>query len=121
MPRGNERDLDGVLGSFDPRGELRPIFGMLFQAHQYVGHEGITAWLDEVRESWAEYRLEPERLIEDGERIIAIVRVVARHDGGKELEARAAYISTVRDGRIVLFEGYDAGETLASLDSDVSA
>jgi ketosteroid isomerase-like protein len=111
----NRGDLHGVLERFDQRGEFRPIFGMLFDAERYTGHAGITAWFTEVHESWAEYRLEPERLIEDGDRIVGIVHVVARRDGGAEYDARAAYIATVKDGRIVLFEGYDAEETLAAL------
>jgi ketosteroid isomerase-like protein len=112
----NSSDLDGVLAAFDPDGEFRPLFGALVSATSYRGHDGIRALFGEIRGEWDEYLFLPQRLIEDDDQVVAIVRIAARRPkGAAVLEARAAYVCTLRAGRILVMEGHDADETLERL------
>ena len=108
-------DLAGVQAVFDPAGVFTPLFGALVSATRYRGHDGIAEMLRELQAEWAEYRYEPEQMLEDGDRVVAIVRIAARRPTGPVLEARAAYVCSVRDGRIVAMTGHDADETLERL------
>jgi ketosteroid isomerase-like protein len=113
----NASDLDGVLAAFHEDGEFLPVMVPLLTSDVYRGHEDITRWFTELRERWAEFRAEPEQLIQLGEDdIVVIVRLVATDGAGAQLDARIANVFTMRDGRIAVLEGRDAGETLAQLE-----
>ena len=113
----NASDLDGVLATFNEDGEFLPVMVPLLTSDAYRGHEDIARWFTELRERWAEFRAEPERVIELGEDdIVVIVRLVATDGAGAQLDARIANAFTMRDGRIAVLEGRDAGETLEQLE-----
>jgi ketosteroid isomerase-like protein len=112
----NASDLEGVLDAFDPDAEFWPVMVPLLSREVYRGHDGIARWFAELRERWSEVRAEPERIIERGERVVVIVRLVAADAAGEELDARIANVCWVRDGRIVVLEGRDADEALEGLD-----
>jgi ketosteroid isomerase-like protein len=62
----------------DERVELRlseryPEGEMVFQ-----GREGFAAFLAMLRDTWAEWRFEPERILDAGDRIVVFVRVVGK-------------------------------------------
>jgi ketosteroid isomerase-like protein len=112
----NASDLEGVLGAFAPDAEFWPVMVPLLSREVYRGHDGITRWFTELRERWGEFRAEPEQMIAVGDQVVVIVRLVARDADGRELDARIANVCTVRDGKIVVLEGRDAGETLEELE-----
>jgi uncharacterized protein len=66
-------------------------------------------------ESFEGFRIEPEEVVERGDRLIAIVRQSGRgRASGVEVEARLAHVWTVEDGRAVRCEAVpDADEALA--------
>jgi ketosteroid isomerase-like protein len=77
----------------------------VFNPDVYEGHEGLRRLGDEVAAIWSEFRIEPERMIDVGERVV--VEEVRRGRGvGSEVEVeqRAWVIWTIRDGRIVYGE-----------------
>jgi uncharacterized protein (TIGR02246 family) len=108
----NASDLDGVLESFQPDAEFWPVMVPLLSSEVYRGHDAITRWFTELRDRWAQFRTEPEQLIDLGDDVVVILRLVATDAAGEELDARIANVFTFRDGRIAVLEGRDAGETL---------
>ena len=61
----------------------------VFNPDVYEGHAGLRRLGQEVGEVWEEFKIEPERFIEKGDRVVVIERRTGR---GEEsgLEARAA-------------------------------
>ena len=82
----------------------------------YHGHEGVREWRRELREVWDAWRNEPERLVDGGDRVVAIIRSIARgHGSGVELSERWAQVWTIRDGKVVHLRHYrDPDEALAA-------
>jgi ketosteroid isomerase-like protein len=111
----NGGELDGLLAAFDPDGEFRPVFGPLHAEPRYRGHAGIAAWFREFQDTWDEFRFEPKAVFEVGGHVLAIVVVVGRAPGRKELCARVAHVFAIRDDRIALLEARDADDTLDEL------
>jgi ketosteroid isomerase-like protein len=62
---------------------------------------------EEVEETWDEHRIEIEKLIDAGDRVVVFHREYQRgRRSGVELEVEAAVIVDLRDGRIVRVQGY---------------
>jgi uncharacterized protein len=68
----------------------------------FRGHEGVRDFLTLVREQWASRRMEPQELIDAGDKVVASVRLVGvGKQSGVETTANAAHVWTVRGGKIV--------------------
>jgi ketosteroid isomerase-like protein len=78
------------------------------------GREGAAKLVATLREAWAEWRFEPERLIDVGNRVVVLVRVVGEGGAsGVPLELRTAHVWTVRNGRMTSAHLYrDRAEAL---------
>ena len=71
----------------------------------FRGSEGLKRWIEGVREIWDEWRMEPERFIPDGDRVVVLIRIVARGDlSGIELDRETAHVWSVADGRVTRCE-----------------
>ena len=79
----------------------------------YRGVEGFRRmWLDWL-EPWATYHVEVEKILEEGDRAIVMIRDRGRHrDSDAEVELLAGSVWTVRAGRIVRVELYANREDL---------
>ena len=67
----------------------------------YSGLAGFRRLQEEVKEVWEEFRLEPEKLVEAGDRVVALVRAVGRgRQSGLEIDDRVAVTFTFRDGKV---------------------
>jgi uncharacterized protein len=67
----------------------------------HTGYEGFVAFRESVGEAWAEFRMEPEELIEQDDLVVVLVRARARGRGsGVELDRPAAMVCEMRDGLI---------------------
>jgi ketosteroid isomerase-like protein len=67
----------------------------------FHGHEGIDRGLAIWVESWGEFRMEPQELIEDGNDILVMVRYRLRGAGsGIDLEHPVAHLIRLEDGLI---------------------
>jgi ketosteroid isomerase-like protein len=67
----------------------------------YEGHDGIRRFYAEVGEVWESYTWEPEKLIESGEDVVALLRSSGRGRGsGIEIDRQTAMLWTVRGNRL---------------------
>jgi uncharacterized protein len=100
------RGLDAALEFYAPDIEW-DMSDRVFNPKVYRGHDGVRSWRTELRDVWSEWRNEPEQFIDADDRVVAIVRSVAKADGsGVELTERWAQVWTVRDGKIVRLRHY---------------
>jgi uncharacterized protein len=68
----------------------------------YRGREGVGRFFAEVDELWEKMDLQPERLLERGEEVLALLKVDIKGRGsGLELESRIAQHWTARGGKLV--------------------
>ena len=112
----NEGDLEAVKLFFADDVQWDEVGGRLDRP-QSLGRETLHAGLESLFDTWQSYRLEPEELREVGERVLAIVREVARgRSSGLEVESRWGYVITVRDGRIARVAAYrDPRQAIAAI------
>jgi ketosteroid isomerase-like protein len=110
----NRRDLPALLETLDPDVELHP-FSAQLTGTTYRGEAGARQWLADVADEWSEWRvvLDEVRTIDD--RVLTLGRIVARgRETSVEVEVPAAFVSTLRDGRITRLESFgDAAKALA--------
>jgi uncharacterized protein len=78
------------------------------------GRERLRRSLESLFEAWESYHIEVERIVKSGDRIVAIVREVAKgRSSGLEIDGRWGYLVTVKDGLIIRIEAYrDATQAL---------
>jgi ketosteroid isomerase-like protein len=82
----------------------------------FRGPEGLQRWTDTTREVWDEWRFEIERLLDAGDRVVALIHVVATGgSSGISLDRRTAHIWSVEDRRLTRCEVHlDRSEALAA-------
>jgi uncharacterized protein len=83
-------------------------------ASERFGRDRMRRALESLFDAWESYHLEVERIEKVGDRVVAVVREVARgRSSGLEVDGRWGYLVTVEDGLIVRIEAYrDAGQAL---------
>jgi uncharacterized protein len=83
-------------------------------ATERVGRERLRQGLKSLFDAWESYYIDAERIEEVGDRIVAIVREVARgRASGVEVDGRWGYLITVKNGEMVRVEAYrDAAQAL---------
>jgi ketosteroid isomerase-like protein len=73
----------------------------------FRGRDSIAQLLAMLRETWTEFRFEPERFFDAGDRVAVFVRVVAEGGAsGLATERKTAHIWTVRHGRLSSIQIY---------------
>jgi ketosteroid isomerase-like protein len=112
----NDDDVDRLLEAFDPDVELWPLILPLVSTEVYRGHEGVARWFGEVNERFERTCCYPEQIVEIGDQVIVFLRIVARERDGTELDTPIANVLTMREGKIVEFEGRDVEETREELE-----
>jgi ketosteroid isomerase-like protein len=74
----------------------------VFNPDVYEGHAGLRRLGDEVAVIWSEFHIEPEQIVDAGNRVaVAEIRRGRGVGSDVEVEQRAWSIWTMRDGRIV--------------------
>jgi ketosteroid isomerase-like protein len=83
----------------------------------FRGREGLAQLLAMLRDSWAEWRFEPDRFIDAGDQVVVFVRVVAKGcASGVPIELPDAHVVTLRDGRLTSTRVYrDRSEALEAV------
>ena len=77
----------------------------VFNPDTYEGHAGLRRLGKEVSEVWAQFKVEPERFIDVGERVVVIETRSARgRESNVEVGMRSGVIWTLRDGKVVRME-----------------
>ena len=83
----------------------------------FRGRAGLKRWIDGIREIWAEWRMEQERFILDGDQVVVLIHLCARGDlSGVELDRETAHVWSLEDGRVTRCEVYlDRSQALAAV------
>ncbi len=99
-------DLDGVLNLCDEEIELVAFDPAPTSFH---GRTGVGDFLARLFGSFDEFRLEPERFVEEDERVLVLLRNRAR-TGSIEVDQPGGHLWTIRDGkafRMVVYQDKD--------------
>jgi ketosteroid isomerase-like protein len=88
----------------------------VFNPDVYEGHDGLRRLREDVAVIWSDFRIEPERMIDAGDRVVVMEVRRGRGVGSEiEVEDRAWVVWTIVDGRVV------HGETDLARDEAVKA
>ena len=109
--RFNERwlsgDWEGVAELVDPGIEQHGAVGGVEEGRLLRGLDAIRSDWEAVEEQWDEHRVEPQRFIDAGDRVVVLLREYHRGTrSGIELTADTAVIADLRRGLIVRVQGY---------------
>ena len=113
----NAGDLEAVSASFDPDIHWQASDVFFDEPRTYRGRR---AWRDEfladLLEIFTSYQANPERLIDTGDAVVAIVYLTGRgRQSGADVTARVAHVMTFAGGRVASFtELKDVDEALAA-------
>lgn len=96
----NSGDIDALVG-LCARDFRLDMSDRVFNPAVYEGHDGIRQFYAEVRDVWQVYVWEPERLLEAGSDVVALIRSTGRGRGsGVEVERETAIVWSLRDGSL---------------------
>lgn len=95
------RDLDALLDVVAPEIEFfGPTATLLNEGRCYRGHEGMRRYLRDAAALWQELEVDPQKLREVGNHVVALGRVRARAHDGMELDTPAAWVWRIEAGMI---------------------
>jgi ketosteroid isomerase-like protein len=104
MDRG---DTGAVMALFHPEAEWDMSRSGIPGGSLCHGHEEMLGEWRRWRGAWDSYEVEVEDVLEQGERVVALLHVRARSRGaGVDIDSRSADVFTVRDGLIVTYAGF---------------
>jgi uncharacterized protein len=80
----------------------------------FRGRAGMAQVLAMLRDTWSEWRQEPERFLDAGDRVVVFLRIVAEGGAsGVPIEFETTHVWTVRTGRATSMHAYrDRSEAL---------
>jgi ketosteroid isomerase-like protein len=109
-------DVDGMVNCLDPQVEWQAPESVPWGG-TFRGHEGVREFLGKILEQPAEFRREILEYIDFGERVVVLLRQMGRPKGGDtEYDVHEVHVWTVRNGKIVDFEGsFDTATVLGTL------
>jgi ketosteroid isomerase-like protein len=103
----NREGIDAIAPGIHPDFETTTPSSLAVEPDTYRGMEGIRRWMDAWGDTMDEVRFEADELIDGGERVVAVCRLVTRSaTTGIELEQRVAMVWTLRDGLAVRLDPY---------------
>lgn len=81
--------------------------GGIDQDRVFRGRQSLVDYWNDVGDTWAAVRFEPERIIDSGDAIVVFWHETARSARSElEIETETAAVLKVRDGKIVELRGY---------------
>jgi ketosteroid isomerase-like protein len=106
------RDLDGVREVVHPDVEFHaPTARIAGVEGPYTGHEGMREYFEDVARVWQDVRPEPRAIHElPGDRVLVLGRVYA-WGAGRVIDAPAAWVWQLRDGRIAYGRVHESTRT----------
>jgi len=67
----------------------------------YRGHAGLRAMIENWESAWSDYSMEPDELLDAGERVVVVFKMTAKgRASGVELERQDAMLFAVRHGKV---------------------
>jgi ketosteroid isomerase-like protein len=101
----NRREFDVLGALLDPQMEWEPAFGDL-NAGVHHGADGFRQFVDSWLESFDDFRIRPELLVQTGDTVIVVAHQHGRGQGsGIELDARVVHVWMIRDGKAIRWWG----------------
>lgn len=95
------RDIDALLDVVAPEIEFfGPTATLLNEGRCYRGHEGMRRYLRDAEALWEVLEVDPQKLREVGNHVVALGRVRARAHDGMELDTPAAWVWRVEAGLV---------------------
>jgi uncharacterized protein len=95
----NRGDVEWMVAQLDP--EI--VWEDAAEVPGSSSHRGIRevrGYLESFAREWEEIRFEPERILDAGEQVVALVRMAARgRASGAQVDARLAHVYELREGR----------------------
>jgi uncharacterized protein len=111
----NRRDHETYLAGLAPEIEFHLSGAFPDLDHVYRGHAGIQEFADQFIEPWEELSVEPDRMIEIDDRVLALVHFRARGRDGIEVQLPLAHLWTMSNGLAVRMDAYsDQQKALAA-------
>lgn len=103
----NEGRWDGIAELLDPNVAQYGTVGGLEEGTVVRGRSEITQMYEREADAWDRQRIEPERLIDAGDRVVVFQREYQRgRSSGLELVVETAAVIDLRNGRVVRIQGY---------------
>jgi ketosteroid isomerase-like protein len=103
----NQRRWDGMAELLDPNVAQYGTVGGLDEGIVVRGLSEIRRMYESEADAWDRQRIEPERLIDAGDRVVVFQREYQRGRGsGLELVVETAAVIDLRNGRVVRIQGY---------------
>jgi ketosteroid isomerase-like protein len=100
----NQGDFSVVLELLDPDMEWHEPAGSP-EAGDHHGRDTFERFLRSWIESFEDFRVEPEQVVERGDRLVAVVHQSGRgRASGAPIEIRLAHVWTIKDGRAIRWE-----------------
>jgi uncharacterized protein len=100
----NSNEQDRVSGILDP-GAVIDATRRLVNPKTYTGIQGYGRMVAEREEVWDEFRMEPDEVLDAGDRVVAVGRWVGKGKGsGIEVHQPVADVYTLHNGRVVRAE-----------------
>jgi ketosteroid isomerase-like protein len=107
----NGGDVESALELVDPEIEWQTYVVPGPGGGIYRGHDGVRELWADVRNIFADYRNDPEQIIDAGDKVVAFICIRGRGArSGAKVEARIAHVFTFRDGRILRVESFEDRE-----------
>jgi ketosteroid isomerase-like protein len=107
MESFNLEGVDAIAEQIDPDFETTTPASLSVEPDTYRGPEGVRRWFDAWEGTMDEVRFDVDELVDAGDRVVAVSRMVARsHTTGLELEQAVALVWTLRDGRAVRLDPF---------------
>ena len=97
----NEGDVEGVLHLISPEYELHPAVGGAFTGETiYRGHDGFLRYIQDLKDVFEEFRLEPRTIATCGEWTVVDVEVTGQgHASGVAIDTDMTMIYRSRGGK----------------------
>jgi ketosteroid isomerase-like protein len=107
----NVAGLDEVEDRLHPDFETTTPSSLAVEPDTYRGPEGVRRWMDAWGDTMDEIRFEVDELVDAGDRVVAVCRLVARSRTTRlEFEQDVAMVWTLRDGRAARLDPYATRE-----------
>jgi ketosteroid isomerase-like protein len=102
----NERDAEAFVACFDADAYWLPTVGAWGEGRHYQGHGGVRQVLVDVVNDWREFVAEPTEFRQVGDLTLVLGRVRAVSHAGRSIDAPAAWVWEMRDGKVLRLQAY---------------
>lgn len=112
----NRGDVDAYFDGVSPEIEFHLSGAFPDLEPVYRGHAGVRRFFEQFTEPWEELSVEPDRFVDRGSRIVALVHFHARGRDGIEVQLPLAHLWTIEDGQAVRMDAdADQDEALKAM------